>query len=477
MMKQPAVDLTLIYTRIVERYAAFFPRPEARLRFFNGTVAKQISRQKKIEKSLKRFSFIEKTPLYRWMMESMFHRSVIEELSDLVPRKRAERKEFLRGAKVSLGARLCLGLYRLRYPLYGVGLGLVALLLAGLYLTAMWSGQRLNQFLAQKYGRGGGGGQAGVIATKVAQYLPGFDPEKIWLVKQEADFELYSNGARILRAFETDNHSRNYYLYTKEDPRQPSNLPVQHDVIGILYHTTESELVDFKSDNNEDLLRHTQGLLGWVQKKKSYNYVIDRIGQIHRVIRDKQAADHAGHSIWNDEKYTYVSLNESFLGVAFETKGESLTEAQIVAGRQLTAILRSLYNIRDVNCTTHGLVSFSPNNMMIGYHHDWAHNFPFEAMNISDKYPLPPTHVSEYGCSWEEDIVLKMGGHLWAGVELAETEFRQRAKQAKLNPEELRKRMKERYSEQLEMTRKLREPNGNDSYQAINKPASTESNK
>jgi hypothetical protein len=252
---------------------------------------------------------------------------------------------------------------------------------------------------------------------------------------------------------------------------------VQHDIIGILYHTTESELVDFKSDNNDDLLRHTQGLLGWVQKKKSYNYVIDRIGQIHRVIRDDHAADHAGHSIWNDDQHTYVSLNESFLGVAFETKGESLTEAQVVAGRQLTAILRSKYNIPDVNCTTHGLVSFSPNNMVIGYHHDWAHNFPFEAMGISDKYAVPPTHVSMYGCGWEEEIVAKMGGSLWAGVPLAETEFEQRAARFDLRPDALRKRMKERYSEQLDMTRKLREPNSNDSDQATNKAESIEANR
>jgi hypothetical protein len=476
MMKQPALDLTLIYTRIVERYAAFFPRPEARLRFFNGTIAKQVSRQKKIEQSLKRFSFIERTPIYRWLMESMFHRAVIEELSGLLPSKRAERKEFLRGARVSAGARLFFWFYRLRYPLYGVGLGLVACLLVGMYFTTIWAGQRLNQYLAQKYGRSSGE-QAGVIATKVAQYLPGFDPDKVWLVKKETNFEIYSNGARVLTEFETDNHTRNYYLYSKDDPRQDSAWPVQHDIIGILYHTTESELVDFKSDNNDDLLRHTQGLLGWVQKKKSYNYVIDRIGQIHRVIRDDHAADHAGHSIWNDDQHTYVSLNESFLGVAFETKGESLTEAQVVAGRQLTAILRSKYNIPDVNCTTHGLVSFSPNNMVIGYHHDWAHNFPFEAMGISDKYAVPPTHVSMYGCGWEEEIVAKMGGSLWAGVPLAETEFEQRAARFDLRPDALRKRMKERYSEQLDMTRKLREPNSNDSDQATNKAESIEANR
>lgn len=476
MMKQPAVDLTLIYTRIVERYAAFFPRPEARLRFFNGTIAKQVSRQKQIEKSLKRFSFIERTPLYRWMMESMFHRSVIEELSELLPDSRAERKEFLRGANISVGARFFFWMYRLRYPLYGVGLGAVALVLVGMYFVAMWSGQRLNQYLAQKYGKGGNQA-AGELTTSIAKYLPGYDPNKVWLVKKEASSEIYSNGARILTEFETDNHSRNYYLFSKDDPLQESNQPVQHDIVGILYHTTESELVEFKSDNNDDLLRHSNGLAGYIQKEKKYNYVIDRFGQIYRIVRDNQAAFHAGHSIWNDDKHTYVSLNESFLGVAFETKGETLTSAQVIAGHQLTAILRSKFNIRDVNCTTHGLVSFSPANMVIGYHHDWAHNFPFEAMGISDKYLVPPAHVNLYGCGWEDEIIAKMGGKLWAGVKTAEAEFVQRAKQANLDPDDLRKRMKERYSEQLDMTRKLRDPNGNDSYQATNKTESTETEK
>lgn len=473
MMKQPVVDLTLIYTRILERYAAFFPRPEARLRFFNSTIAKQVSRQKKVEQSLKRIAFIEKTPLYRWIMESMLHRAIVEELSHLVPHSRAERKEFLRGAKVSLGARFMFWMYRLRYPLYGVGLATIALLLVGLYSLTMWSGQRLNQYLAQKYGRAGGG-SAGVIATKVAEYLPGFDPDKVWLVKTEGGAEVFSNGGRILTEFETENHARNYYLYAKDDPLKNLDLPVQHQPLGILYHTTEGELVDFKPDNNEDLQRRGHGLLAYVKKEKSYNYVIDRFGQIYRIVRDDQAGFHAGHSIWSDNKYTYVSLNESFIGVAFETKTEAdaqaqLTEAQITAGRQLTAILRRRYNIEDANCTTHGLVSISQGNMLIGHHHDWARNFPFEAMGVSNKYPLPPATVALYGCSWGEDIVRKLGGSLWAGVPLAEAEFKRRAEQTQLKPEELRKRMKERYAEQLNLMRLLRDSSPHESDQATNK--------
>jgi hypothetical protein len=481
MMKQSAVDLTLIYTRILERYATFFPRPEARLRFFNSTIAKQISRQKKVEQRLRRLAFIEKTPIYRWVLESMLHRAIIEELSTLVPDSRLERKAFLRGAKISLGARFMFWVYRLRYPLYGLGLTTVALLLVGLYSLTMWSGQRLNQYLAQKYGQVGGG-SAGVIATKVAQYLPGYDPEKVWLVKKENDYELFSNGARILTEFETDNHPRRYYLYSKDDPLQDLELPVQNKIVGLLYHTTEGELVDFKPDNNSDLQRRSHGLMAYVKKEKSYNYVIDRFGQIYRIVRDEQAGFHAGHSIWNDNKYTYVGLNESFLGVAFETNTQAnaqaqLTEAQIVAGRQLTAILRSRYQIDDANCTTHGLVSIAQGTMQIGYHHDWAHNFQFEAMGVSDKYPIPPATVGKYGCLWADEVVTKMGGSLWAGVASAETEFKQRAEQAQLKPEELRKRMKERYSEQLDMMRKLRNVGTNETDQATNKAASTEASK
>lgn len=481
MMKQPVVDLTLIYTRILERYAAFFPRPEARLRFFNSTIAKQVSRQKKVEQSLKRIAFIEKTPLYRWIMESMMHRAIIEELSELVPHSRAERKEFLRGAKISFGARCMFWIYRLRYPLYGVGLGTIALLLIGLYSLTMWSGQRLNQYLANKYGRGGGE-TAGVIATTVAKYLPGYDPEKVWLVKKERDYELFSNGARILTEFETENHPRKYYVYSKDDPLTNLELPVQHNIIGLLYHTTEGEMVDFTPGNNEDLQRRGHWLMAYVSKEKKYNYVIDRFGQIYRIVRDAHASIHAGHSIWSDEKYTYVGLNESFLGVAFETNTQpnavaQITEAQIVAGRQLTAILRSLYKIDDANCTTHGLVSISPPTMLIGYHHDWTRNFPFDAMGVSDKYVIPPATVGEYGCVWGDEILAKLGGSLWAGVSLAESEFKRRAERAALKPDELRKRMKERYSEQINSMRQLRDSAANEGDQAINKAGSTDATK
>ncbi|HYE73637.1 MAG TPA: peptidoglycan recognition family protein, partial [Blastocatellia bacterium] len=235
----------------------------------------------------------------------------------------------------------------------------------------------------------------------------------------------------------------------------------QRTPIGILYHTSESELVKFVADNNDDLQIRSKGLLGWVKKNKLYNYVIDRFGQVYRIVPDDQAANHAGNSLWSDSKYIYVGLNESFIGVSFETKSEAgedqLTEAQIVAGRALTAILRSRYNIDDANCVTHGLVSINPDQMVMGFHHDWIRGFPFEAMGLSDKYKVQPSAIKDYGCTYDSEVLGYMGGRPLPGVADAEAEFQRRAAQSNIKVEELRNRTRERYREQIELVRKLRQ--------------------
>ena len=316
--------------------------------------------------------------------------------------------------------------------------------------------------------------------TPINTLLP-YQPEKVWLVERTSEYERYSNNCRILTKYETENHPRGYYTIPRGSETEGDVL--RRDIVGIVYHTSESDIVPFTPDNNDSIQRRSMGLLDWIRKDRSYNYLIDRTGEIYRVVRDDHAAHHAGNSIWADGKYNYVGLNESFLGICFEStvKGDSLqetlTSAQIIEGRKLTDVLRTKYNIDDANCTTHGLVSISQGTMLIGYHHDWAHNFQFEAMGVSDKYAVPPATVGEYGCGWGEEILTKLGGSLWAGVPLAEAEFKQRAERAQLKPEDLRRRMKERYSEQLEMMRKLRDGGSNDTAQAINKADSTDFNR
>lgn len=470
MTKKTTADMTQIYTRVVERYASSFARPEARLRFLNSTVARQVERQEKLRSSLSRYAFIRKTPLYNWILEGLLYHHILEELAAHIPHSRAELS---RTAQIPPRARLFLYAYRWRYVAYGLGTATTAALLIGLYFFGAWSARHVNEYLARRYQASGRtvGSQITVFAADtIAKMLPGYRADKVWLVKEEANYEQYSNGGRVLTDYMTDNRPRNYYLYPKDNPFAEASGEIQRAPIGIVYHTSESELVDFVADNNDDLQTRSRGLLAWVKKNKLYNYVIDRFGQIYRIVPDDQAANHAGNSLWSDSKYIYVGLNESFIGVSFETKSEAgeeqLTEAQIVAGRALTAILRSRYNIDDANCVTHGLVSINPDQMVIGYHHDWIRGFPFEAMGLSDKYKVPPAAIKDYGCVYDSELLSFMGGKPLPGMLDAEAEFRRRAEQSQVKIEELRRRARERYREQIELVRKLRQASAGGEEQA-----------
>ena len=235
---------------------------------------------------------------------------------------------------------------------------------------------------------------------------------------------------------------------------------MRHDPVGIVYHTSESDLVAFTPANNESIETHTRGLLQYVQRNRSYNYVIDRFGEIYRVVRDAQAANHAGNSVWADRQGVFIGLNESFIGVCFETRTdaaeERLTEAQLVAGRLLTQILRSRYQIDDADCTTHGLVSVNPDQMRVCFHHDWARGFPFAAMGLSDKYQVESPAIAEFGFTYDEETLAQIGGAIWPGAQVAAADFERRASAAKLKPEDLRRQMRERYRQQLELSRKGR---------------------
>ncbi|MGH9801214.1 MAG: hypothetical protein ACRD82_12685, partial [Blastocatellia bacterium] len=74
-----------LYSKIVERYAALFDSPSARLRFLNNTLSKQNERQEQLHQSLRHFRFLERTPFYSWMLEARFYGAVLEELKAVMP--------------------------------------------------------------------------------------------------------------------------------------------------------------------------------------------------------------------------------------------------------------------------------------------------------------------------------------------------------------------------------------------------------
>lgn len=473
-------EATLFYSKTVERYAHFFDRPEQRLRFLNNTLAHQLACKAKLDHALETHDYLKKfglydrlknTNLYDRLLDLWLHRHICRELKDLLPSTSTERRKLLRRSKAPFKTRLLFRCYELRRLLCAVAVATVVVATMGISYAAVWSARRANSYLA---GRSRieykfvntASHQSALLAGSSVKHLPDYHPEKVWLVEQKDTYERYSNGARILTDYETQNHARGYYVLPHGQAAllktSAGGGQVRRDPVGIVYHTSESDMLPFTPDNNDSIEVRTRGLLEYVRKNRSYNYLIDRFGQVYRVVRDTDAANHAGNSVWSDTEGVYVGLNESFLGVCFETNsksdslGEQLTEAQLVAGRLLTQVLRSRYNINDADCVTHGLVSVNPSNMLICYHHDWARNFPFEAFGLSDKYQVAPASVSEFGFTYDEEIVEKLGGDVWAGVKLAEAEFSRRAAESNLPPEEMRRLMRGRYHEQMNLTLRLR---------------------
>jgi hypothetical protein len=482
-------DRAQVYVKIVERYAMLFDRPEVRLRFLNNMVAKQAIRQKKLQHALRHFRFIERTRLYDLLLEVRFYRSIMEELSASAGAVPLHRSKYFRNIKIPLTARTGFFFYQFRHALYGAGLMFTLLLAFGLYSFAGWSWNQVDGLLARIYRSEGspvaarvpaGSGVVGSIIAgelekekkKPAEFKP------VFFVGKKGTVESWSNRAKIRTEFETNNVPRRYYVI----PRGSNSFSneVRREIVGIVYHTTESHIDPFTPEYSESIQRSTQGIINYIRPRKLYNYLIDRIGDIYRMVPDDQVAGHAGHSIWADSKYTYVFLNYSFIGVAFESTVKSgsgaediLTEAQIKSGRELTDILRSKYNIDDANCTTHGIVAVSEKTGFIGRKGDWVKNFPFDLMGLTDKYKVPLPSILEYGFNYDDEVLQKIGG-LWEGARIAEAKFKERAKEAGMDTETLRLKLFDLYKTQF-YSQYNRAPIENASYieQPQVKPSST----
>lgn len=277
-------------------------------------------------------------------------------------------------------------------------------------------------------------------------------PAEVWMVESNPQFELYSNGMRIEKRFETTNHPRAFMAYDRREPDLPPGLWANQPV-GIVYHTTESHGAPFAAEQNQVLRKQGESLLEFVRDKRAYHYVIDRFGRIHRIVVEGDSANHAGRSVWADAKFVYLNLNSSFLGVSFEGETqdlkENLTPAQIHAGRTLTEMLRSRYHIAAENCVTHAQVSVNPDNMRIGYHTDWAGNFPFHQMGLEDNYAQPIPAVFVFGYNYDPQFVESTGARLWKGLLLAEERLVEEATVDGRTVAEYKKLLQKRYRDKL----------------------------
>jgi hypothetical protein len=276
----------------------------------------------------------------------------------------------------------------------------------------------------------------------------------VWLVDKTHDFETYSNGLRIDDRFVAPNQRRIFYPVYQRRAIDPEEPEWRSEPAGIVYHTTESDQARFTADQNARLKRIGQAVIGVVQQNHSYHFLIDRFGQVFRIVPETDIANHAGYSIWSDDSVLFVNLNSSFLGIAFETQTQrgdqpSANPAQVHAARILTEMLRNKYRIPQSNCVTHAQVSVNPDNMLVGYHTDWAGNFPFLAIGLNDNYTAPPPSIYAFGFNYDPVFVHATGVRLWQGLALAEDQMQTQAAARGITVSQYRAILQKKYKEIL----------------------------
>jgi hypothetical protein len=177
---------------------------------------------------------------------------------------------------------------------------------------------------------------------------------KVWIVQSTPQYDLYSNGLRVEAQYVIATRPRHYAGLARgvrPSPSPDGAVEWRSDPAGIVYHTTESHLTPFEESRNQSLRQDGEGLLEYVRRHRAYHFVIDRFGRVFRIVRESDSAYHAGNSIWADQNWIYINLNQSFFGVAFEARSEpnglagALNAAQIYSGRILTDMLRARYGI------------------------------------------------------------------------------------------------------------------------------------
>jgi hypothetical protein len=287
----------------------------------------------------------------------------------------------------------------------------------------------------------------------------GTEAQKVWQVEVTRSYETYSNGLRIEKAYETSGSPRvPYPVYRRRDP-QLSSAEMRTGPAGIVYHTTESHMAPFEPDQAGRMQLIEASVLDLVRRNRSYHYVIDRFGRVFRVVAEADIANHAGLSIWADEKYAYVNLNASFLGVSFETQTQrgddnpEISPAQIHSARVLTDMLRYIYGIPAGNCVTHAQVSVNPANMRIGYHTDWAGNFPFAEIGLGDNYEEPLASVFAFGFDYDGVYVQSTGRRLWQGLRASDEQVTLQASVLGMPVPAYKRILRQRYEKILAATR------------------------
>ncbi|HEY0174145.1 MAG TPA: hypothetical protein VGB98_24215, partial [Pyrinomonadaceae bacterium] len=182
-------DAASSHFKIVESYARFFARPEVRLRFLNNTLSLHSKRSERAEGLRGRWSFLQKSPLYDRFLNLSLYALIFGEVARLLPSDSGGKRGLLGLHKQApLSARVLYRCYQFRKTLYVFGaVAAVALCFVG-YRGAAWTAGRANQYLAGRYKMvervyAGEAGEKSGVAAGLAERLPSYQPEKVWMVE------------------------------------------------------------------------------------------------------------------------------------------------------------------------------------------------------------------------------------------------------------------------------------------------------
>ena len=277
---------------------------------------------------------------------------------------------------------------------------------------------------------------------------------QVWRVEQNPQFETYSNGLRIERRYEVTGTQRRFTIFHRgEEDSRPGEE--RTEPMGIVYHATESPQAEFVPQKTPLIRLYGAALLDYVRQERAYHYVVDRFGRVWRVVKEGDAANHAGYSVWADRRWTYVNVNRAFLGISVEAmspNGEARSEAtpaQVHSLRVLTEMLRAAYHISVENCVTHAQVSVNPDNMEIAYHYDWASGFPFAELGLPDNYGVALPSLWLFGFGYSPTVTGLAGSDYRKGLLLGQEQLRQAATAHGLSVTEYRHLLLKRYRQVL----------------------------
>jgi hypothetical protein len=287
----------------------------------------------------------------------------------------------------------------------------------------------------------------------------------VWLVEKSASSEIYSNGLRIDDQFRVSNRPRSYLAF----PLEGTQGVRRTEPAGIVFHATQSRQAPFEADQNRVLKRIGESLLEYVQRKRAYHFLIDRFGRVYRVVAETDSANHAGNSVWADDEWLYINLNQSFLGVAIEAESRpgpeepELNPGQLRAAGMLIEMLRSVYKIPADHCVTHAQVSVNPTNMLVGYHTDWASGFPFAQLGLPDNYARPLPAIWASGFEPSPEFSEWAGAPLGSGLQAGEAELAAAAEASGRSLRSYRKLLQNHYRTRLAEVRRANSSESDDS--------------